>query len=406
MAKTVKIAGASKSKAKKTRITSVSIRENRGKDLSPLWDGYETWPEGAFLRTFHDAMKHYNINLSKKDYKPAVLKWMQTVNYDKDVITQFKSTKDWHCNSTTGGIALCLLRGMPSSHKEINNGASMEEWLRNKIIYILTTTSESISDDEDDETPVTKLVAPVVTIQDRVYDASLLMTDEIEDAIEVWQTDPDNFDPKKLKIVNLLKGKEVKAAHARFIREYYGKILNEFEELHGLEVDEQLKEGYSHRTKKQTKNMLLFLKEIQSACDMLIQEAKAERKVRAKKSVPKDKLVSKLKYLKTFEPLKLVSINPTSIIGAKELWCFDTKTKKLFKYVASEFDELAVNGTSVTGFNESLSIGKTLRKPMEQLAEFNKCGKVSLRTFMDTIKTIDIKATGRINQNQILLKVA
>jgi len=43
---------------------------------------------------------------------------------------------------------------------------------------------------------------------------------------------------------------------------------------------------------------------------------------------------------------------------------------------------------------------------MEQLAEFNKCGKVSLRTFMDTIKTIDIKATGRINQNQILLKVA
>jgi len=143
-----------------------------------------------------------------------------------------------------------------------------------------------------------------------------------------------------------------------------------------------------------------------SACDMLSQEAKVNRKPRAKKSVPAEKIVAKLKYMKTNEPLKLVSINPTDIIGATELWVYNSKTRKLGKYVSDEYKTLSVKGTTIIGFNENLSVCKTLRKPEEKLKEFKAAGKVQLRKFLDDINATDTKMNGRLNEEIILLKVA
>jgi hypothetical protein len=138
---------------------------------------------------------------------------------------------------------------------------------------------------------------------------------------------------------------------------------------------------------------------------MLMQEAKVNKKPRAKKAVPLDKLVAKLKYKKSDEPLKLVSINPVDIIGSKELWTYNTKSRKLGKYVASEFADLGVKGTTITGFDEHKSVQKTLRKPADQLKEFKAAGKVALRKFLEDINAVDTKMNGRINEEIILLKV-
>jgi DNA-directed RNA polymerase alpha subunit len=135
-----------------------------------------------------------------------------------------------------------------------------------------------------------------------------------------------------------------------------------------------------------------------------MQEAKVNKKPRTKKAVPADKIVSKMKYLKTDQATKLVSINPTDILGSKEFWVYNTKTRKLGKYVAAEFQELSVKGTSITGFDEIKSVQKTLRKPEEQLKDFKSAGKVQLRKFLDDIKAVDIKLNGRINEDTILLK--
>jgi hypothetical protein len=138
---------------------------------------------------------------------------------------------------------------------------------------------------------------------------------------------------------------------------------------------------------------------------MLAQEAKINKKPRAKKTVPADKIVAKLKYLKSNEQLKLVSINPTDVLGAKELWVYNVKSRKIGKYVANEYMELGVKGTSITGYNENTSVQKTLRKPEDQLKEFKAAGKVQLRKFLDDIKAVDIKLNGRINEDIVLLKV-
>ena len=138
---------------------------------------------------------------------------------------------------------------------------------------------------------------------------------------------------------------------------------------------------------------------------MLTQEAKVNKKPRAKKPTDKAKVVAKMKYLKQDDKLKLVSVNPQDIIGTQELWIFNTKTRKLGKYIAAEFQELGVKGTTITGFDEHKSVQKTLRKPEEQLKEFKAAGKVALRKFLEDIKAVDIKLNGRLNEDTILLKV-
>ena len=397
---------ATKAPATKTRVTKKQVIAHRTKavkDHSPTWDGCETMDADKFMRHWHGAMSYYRMEFSGKDLKPAVLKWMATISCTKEDIAAFKRTKDNRVNVTMGAIASCLLRGMPAVRADFNKGRDTAAWLRNEIVQIVEQGKDDV-----DEGAVVEVKPAVYTpsIQDRVREAAYRMTEEIEEAIEGFQTDPENFDPKAFKMLNLLKGKEVKAAHARIIKGFYERDLAELEELASGKGDEQLKEGYSHRSKKQIKNMIVFYQEIMSACDMLAQEAKVNRKPRKAKVVSKDKLVAKLKYMKTNEPLKLVSVNPVDIIGAGELWIFNTKTRKLGKYVAAEFNTLNVKGTTITNFDEFKSIQKTIRKPEEKLKEFKAANKVALRKFIDDINATDTRLNGRINEDTILLRVA
>ena len=387
----------------KAKKASIAIRENAKRDYSPKWDGCENWNESQFLRYFHSAMQYYRMESNNKELKAKVIDWMGKNGYDRATISAFKKTKDNRCGTTVGSIAACLLRGMQSCRLDFNQGRDTATWLGAEIAKVIAEGK----DDIDDSAPVeVKATGPVITIQERVRDAAMLMTEELENAYEAFQLDPEGFDPKAFKVLNLLKGKGSKAAHARIIRDFYARDLAELEELAGGKADDQLKEAYGHRTKKQIKAFIAFLKEIESACTMLMEEAKINRAPRKAKVVSKDKLVAKLKYLKSNEPLKLVSINPADIIGAKELWTYNTKNRKLGKYVASDFHDLGVKGTSITGFDEVKSVQKTLRKPVDQLKEFKAAGKVQLRKFLEDINAVDTKMNGRINAEIMLLKVA
>ena len=388
---------ATKRKNKAAHLTEA--RSSKGRDHSPKWDSVDTMSDDEFSRHFRISMDWYRLESSGKDLKPKVITWMAANDYDKDVIALFKKTKDWRCNLTVGALVANLLRGMPDSRPGFNEGRSTTKYVKDSIAKIL----EEGKNDVDEEEDTTKPVMPAVTIQDRLRETAGKMSEEIDYALDEFSKNPDAFDPKAIKVLNLLKAKEAKAAHARIIKGFYTRSYEELQEAQ-LGECEQLKEAYGHLSKTQLKKLIAFYHEIISACDMLGQEAKVNRKPRAKKAQPKEKIVAKLKYAKTNEQLKLVSINPAEIIGAKELWVFNTKSRKLGKYVASEYLELGVKGTSITGFNENLSVQKTLRKPEEQLKEFKAAGKVQLRKFLDDIRAVDIKLNGRINEDIILLR--
>lgn len=383
----------------------VAARAAKGKDFSPKWDECNSWDTSQFLRHFHASMAWYRLESSAKELKPKVIDWMSRNDYTKSQIAEFKKTKDNRCGTTVGAIAACLLKGMPPVREDFNDGRSSTIWLKQAIAKIVSEGKDDIDDDAVKTEVVETPTAYVPTIQERVHDASMIMTEEIETAIESFQNDPESFNPKEFKVLNLLKAKQAKAAHARIIKHFYDRQLTELIEAAGTK-DEQLKEAYSHLSKANLKKITTFYQEVVSACDMLAAEAKVNRAPRAKKSVPAEKIIAKLKYLKTNEPLKLVSINPTDIISAKELWVYNTKSRKLGKYVAKEYAELSVKGTSIVNFDEGLSVQKTLRKPEDQLKEFKDAGKVALRKFLEDIKAVDIKLNGRISEEVILLKVS
>jgi len=391
--------------ATKLKKESIALREKAKRDYSPSWTGAESWGESQFLRFFHSAMQYYRMESSGKELKGKVIDWMGKNGYDKKTIQSFKKTKDNRCSLTVGSIAACLLKGMPSTRPDFNNGRDTATWLGAEIAKIIDEGKNDIDEEAVKAAEEAKPAVYVPSIQERTRDAALKMTEELENAYASFQTDPEAFDPKAFKVLNLLKSQQAKAAHARIIRDFYARDLAELEELASGAGDEQLKEGYKHRSRKQIKNFIAFLTEIQTACTMLMQEAKVNKKPRKTKAVSKDKLVAKLKFKKTDEPLKLVSVNPADIIGAQELWVFNSKTRKLGKYVAEEFKELGIKGTTITGFSEMKSVQKTLRKPVEQIKAFKEAGKVALRKFLEDINAVDTKMNGRINEDTLLLKV-
>ncbi len=208
------------------------VRAKKGRDLSPKWDGHETWDTNQFLRHFHSAMAWYRLESSAKELKPKVIDWMGRQGCTKEDIAAFKKTKDNRCGTTMGAVAACLLKGMPSVRADFNDGKDSAAWLRAQINEVI----EQGKDDKDDSDEAVEVKKDVYTpsIQERVRDASMLMTEEIENAIESFQTDPEAFDPKAFKVLNVLKAKQAKAAHTRIIKSFYERSLQELIGVPGL----------------------------------------------------------------------------------------------------------------------------------------------------------------------------
>lgn len=396
--------------SKRTRVTAKHIAEHRAsskRDNSPRWDDCDKMTTEEFNRHWKYAMEYYRLEFNAKDLKPKVIDWMGKVGYDKDKISAFKKTKDNRCNSTMGGLAACLLRGMPEVRADFNHGRNSGDWLRNAIQNAIDEGTDDIDEDAvNSAKEKVKVEVYVPSIQDRLREASGNMTEEIETAIDQWITDPESFDPKAFKVASLLRGKGVKAAHARLIKNFYTPSQNELLEL-ASGADEQLREAYSHVSRKNVRKLMEFYQSIMDACDQIGAEAKLNKKPRAKKVKPAEDLVKKLKFCKTDDSLGIVSVPPVQIIGSKEIWIYNTKTRKLGKYVANDFQELSVKGTSIVNFNESTSVQKTVRKPAEQLKAFKDLNtqKRMQTWFEKDVKTTDIKLNGRFNEDIVILKV-
>jgi DNA-directed RNA polymerase beta' subunit len=389
--------------ATKLKQASIAIRQNRGKDLSPRWDDVDGLTGEQFGAKYRDAMKWYRLETSAKDLKPKVIDWMGRAGMSKSEIAEFKKTKDWRCNLTMGSIAACLIKGMPDNHPDWNKGRSFSDYLKKSIKEVVEAGKHDI--EEVEEVKAVKTTAPVVTIQDRLKDAAGDMGEEIDYAIDSWIMDPDAFDPKAFKMANLLRGKGAKAAHARFIKAYFKRGHDELLELASGQADEQLREGYSHVSRKNVKKLIDFYESIMTACDQIAAEAKLNKKPRAKKQVPADKLVAKLKFKASDDKLGLTSVPPAQLVGAQGAVVYNTKTRKIGIYTSLNSNGLTVKGTTIGNFTDK-SMQKTLRKPEVQLREFkDQNTQKRIETWVKNIKATEVPLNGRINADIMILKV-
>ena len=394
-----------KPKVKKEKVTSVSIRENAKRDYSPKWDGAETWTGQQFLRHFQGAMRYYRMESSGKELKVKVIDWMGRNGYSRDAIKEFKDTRDGRCELTMGAIASCLIKGMPDVHPEFNNGRSTVEWLKAEITRVVDSGEYDEVPEEEVKT-VKTTVAYVPTIQDRLREAAGGMSEELDTAIDSFITDPDAFNPKDIKVVNLLKGKGAKAAHSRIIKGYFQRSYDELTELSTGKGDDQLKEAYKHLPRKNVNKLIEFYSAIMAACEQIAAEQKVLKKPRAAKVKPAEEVVKKLKFMLTDTKLGVTSVPPATIIGAQGVVVLNVKTRKIGYYIAKTSAGIGVKNSSLINFTEK-SMQKTLRKPPEQVKEFKEQNtqKRFETWFAKSVKTTETILNGRFNEDTIILKV-
>lgn len=395
-----------KPKVKKEKVTSVSIRENAKRDYSPKWDGAETWDGETFNRHFRRAMDFYRMESSGKELKVKVINWMGGAGYDKATIKAFKDTKDGRCGLTMGAVAACLLKSMPEVHAEFNNGRSTAEWLKKEIVKVIEQGADDEVESDEPVKTVKSAVVYVPTIQDRLREAAGSMSEEIDAAIDAWITDPEAFNPKDIKVVNLLKGKGAKAAHSRIIKSYFQRGYDELLELSSGQADDQLKEAYKHNSRKNVNKLIEFYANIMAACEQIAAEQKVLKKPRAAKVKPAEEIVKKLKFMLSDTKLGITSAPPATIIGASGVVVFNTKTRKIGYYIAKSSTGLSVKNSSITEFTDK-STQKTLRKPPEQIKEFKEQNtqKRFETWFVKNVKTTETQLNGRFNEDTVILKV-
>ena len=394
-----------KPKAKKEKVTSVSIREYAKRDHSPQWTGAQDLSEDAFLRKWHSAMAWYRMEKSGKELKPGVINWMAANEYSRDDMVAFKKTSDSRCNLTMGSIAACLLKGMPDSHPGLNQSRSTSDWLRKEIADVIADGSEDIDENPEVKTKTTSVVY-VPSILDRIREQAVTQSEEIDAAIDSFIMDPDAFDPKAIKIVNLLKGKGTKAAQARYIKSFFERGHNELLELASGSADDQLKEGYKHLARKNVKKLIEFYDSIKTACEQIAAEAKVMKKPRAAKVKPAEQIVAKLKFMLSDTKLGITSVPPATVIGAQGVVVFNVKTRKIGYYISKTSAGMSVKGTTLTDFTEK-STQKTLRKPPEQIKEFKEQNtqKRFEAWYTKSVKTTETVLNGRFSEDTVILKV-
>lgn len=357
----------------------------------PVWDTERAlkMTQEEFDHFLRKSFFYYNYFYSAKDLKKYVVDWMKD-HYSKTDVSRFIRSSDRALPITVCSLIKAHKQGMPLREKELN-------YVRDRIDEILG------SDIPDELVPDTTTVTPsaVKTIQDRLNEKTsehLAHFEGLYDEVVQGKTvDPRAYD--YFVSNNVPQGQLGKFENYIDTQRMYLTAAMD-------KLDEQFVEAYKHYRAADFKRHFAFFDSMQTAIDQYRNVKKATKKARVKRAPNKEKVVSKLKYMREEKTLKLVSINPVDIIGAQELWCYNTKTRKLYKYIAdSVTGPLGIKGASLTGFNTTTSVGKTLRKPEEKLKEFFKATKVQLRKFLDDIKATETTGNGRISADMILLRI-
>lgn len=332
------------------------------------------------------ALNWYTQNRASKDAEKYANDYFKK-KLKIDVSEQLKNE-----SSTFGFVCRIVTNGGILSAKD-------QTWFDNKVNEIVEYQKQVKK-----KKAVAATDAAIVTltknIQERLADRISEIIGELEGSVDDYILSSFKTQPSPYGIMH---GMNVKGMHAAKITEWAKTQRSKWDEVVTTK-DKELIEGYSNFTKVQLKKMVAYFDLVITDCVKITGEAIKTRKPRKRKVKSAEELVAKLKFLDKYDDLKLVSIDAKHIVGALQLWVYNTKQRRLGCYHAEDAGGLSVKGSTIINFSESKSIQKRLRKPEVTLPEVLKGGKVAMRNLMDGIKAVDVPLTGRLNDDTILVR--
>lgn len=297
-----------------------------------------------------------------------------------------------------GWLARMHLRGLDLTETEVTN-------LNAEIQRVIKTVgaAKTVSNEKKSEQPARSNVQEIM--RERAREAA----GDLEGILDEFISAGAKTAQINVNAVGPLSEKNVLPQHVSMLTEVWQKKLKEFNLI--LEGgDKQLNEAYAHYSKHQIKAVIKFIEAVIAGLSSYISVKKAARAPRARKAVSPEKQASKIKFMKTYEDaaqkLSLTSLHPGKIIGATEVWAYDTVKRKLHYYVAdSHAGTMGVKGTAIVGFDSAKSGIKTLRKPGDILKKLMSAGKPAARKLFAEINAVQAQPNGRTNDGLIILKV-
>lgn len=390
---TVKINGKA-FKPPKKRITNPLMVDEKYTGEEPSFVGVEFKDESDRRLQLMKAFFYYNYFNSGKHFKKDLIKYAKDeLKYTKDKLELLDYAPDWTSELQSGALLRMRSRGLTLLDAEFERiKTNIEKMLSHGI-----RKSTEVKDDDVEDKPKT----PIITIQDRIKNkANETVLGDLEDMLDQWIMGQS----PQIDVYEAMKAAILPAQAAKYVAEWAEKHLVEIQGAIN-KIDPQLVEGYSHLTTKRKKEFSSWFESIIADAQRFGTNTKTVRKARAKKPVSLEKQISKLKYLKESPENKLVSINPSLIIGATELWTYNVKYKALTRFIAESGLGFEIKGTTLTKFNTSESQTRTLRKPEETLSEVLSSSKTKAAKLFASLTTKPKEPNGRINEDTIILKV-
>lgn len=213
---------------------------------------------------------------------------------------------------------------------------------------------------------------------------------EIDSMLDTMITSSFTFQPK-LQTLSIIK-----SVNKDSIINHTKKQLNEFQLAL---IDDDFMEGYSNFSTSNIKKIIIFFQTIITLFTRNVSVRKSRKKTKSQN------ILKHFKYQQSFSELNLISIHPQRIIGAKVVWIYNTKYKKIIRLTAKSESELSIHRSSIDNVDENLSKSKILRKPNEIIPQILDGGKIFLRDFFDKLKTKESKVSNRINEDCIILRI-
>jgi hypothetical protein len=194
--------------------------------------------------------------------------------------------------------------------------------------------------------------------------------------------------------------RKTSAVQANKVIAYYTPILDELKAATKRGADPELKEGYRSLSMMEKRRSEAFMSGLIADMEKIKGAKNVARKPRKPRVKKPEVILKRFKYLPESVALKVASVSPEKILGAKTLWLFDTKYRKLIR---AEGENLTVKGTTVEGITNTTS--KTIRKPEDVISEFAKLTRLQKGKTYSAIKSTEGKWSCRTNENMLIIAV-
>ena len=366
------------------------MSKRKQKSLDEIHYGPE--PHAEDTRNKNGCLNWYNYMSDNKSCGEWLSEWMKVQGYDEKYWKGVKRLA--YVPRTASALARMQMRKVPCV---LENDFPDEK----STIFIEQHVNRCIQDiDALKSQRQEKKTKPKKNIQQRILEKSYEYAAEIEGQIDILLDE----NPKhKFDTFKYLTEEKVSAPVAVKVADQFTDLRAELEEAVEGKCD-QLKEAYSFLNKKGLKDYLAFVCDIIDGCDKYATGQRNLRRPRRKKVYTAQEQTKNLNYKVTDTEYHLTSLNPESIVGAMQLWTFNTKTKELTKFVAEDRMGLGVKGTTIQKFNNYSAMKKIGNKTQHFLDRIESGGKIVLSKVLDEINTKSSKPTGRINEHTILLR--